>query len=218
MVDRALRAKGCTPLSRYVNAATPIQYICPKGHNTQGRWYPFRSKVNGVYCSECAGKVIHNEDIRNAFTAVGYEALSDYESCHELIPFRCDRGHEHVITWGNFSQGTRCGKCFPAGYNVSKPGTIYYVRFDLEAGQLWKIGITNKAVKHRFRGEKVPHTVLWTERYSDGQVALDTERKVLEKYGEYRYSGKALQSGNTECFTIDVLGYDKPSAQLNLFV
>ncbi len=215
MVDQEFRSKGCTPLSRYVNAGTPIRYICPEGHNAQCRWYHFK---NGVRCAECAGKVIHNADVRDAFMAAGYKILADYVSSTKLIPFLCDRGHEHAITWGNFSQGIRCGQCFPAGYNASKPGTIYYVRFDLGAEQLWKIGITNKTVKRRFRGEKVPHEILWSGHYSNGQIPLDIEHGILEKHKEYRYKGRALLSGNTECFTIDVLGYDKPIAQLSLLV
>jgi hypothetical protein len=90
------------------------------------------------------------------------------------------------------------------------------VRFDLPSGPIYKIGITNRTVKQRFSNEKTPYVILWQERHEDGSIPPKLEKTILKKYKKYQYKGDELESGNTECFTIDILGYDKSIAQLKL--
>jgi hypothetical protein len=59
---------------------------------------------------------------------------------------------------------------------------------------------------------------VWETRYEDGKIPQQKEREILKKYKKHKYKGHALVSGNTECFTIDVLGYDKPIVQLKLLI
>jgi hypothetical protein len=102
-------------------------------------------------------------------------------------------------------------------YRKEKPGTLYYIRFDLPTGEsIWKVGITNTAIAKRFAAETIPYTILYQEHHQDGSIPPAREKVILRKHKAFKYKGKALQSGNTECFTKDILGYDKPIAQLNL--
>ncbi len=52
-----------------------------------------------------------HEVVSEAFAEVGYELLGEYEHSKTPIKFRCDKGHEHTMSWWAFKQGHRCGAC-----------------------------------------------------------------------------------------------------------
>ena len=72
---------------------------------------------------------------------------------------------------------------------------------------MYKIGITNKTVNERFNLTDLNKIEIVKQKlYENGQDALDWETKLLEKYKEYQYKGKAvLGSRNTELFTHDII-------------
>lgn len=76
---------------------------------------------------------------------------------------------------------------------------------------LYKIGITNQSVKHRFGNPKdIKITTLQELYFDDGFDCLALERKILKEYREFQYKGlPILQNGNTEIFIKDVLNLDK---------
>jgi len=52
------------------------------------------------------------DEIRKAFSDVGYTLLSDtYKNNKVPLDFICDKGHTTTIRWANFVSGQRCGKC-----------------------------------------------------------------------------------------------------------
>ena len=72
---------------------------------------------------------------------------------------------------------------------------------------MYKIGITNKTVNERFNLTDLNKIEIVKQKlYENGQDALYWETKLLEKYKEYQYKGKAvLGSRNTELFTHDII-------------
>ena len=109
------------------------------------------------------------------------------------------KGYVH----GNFGTGLSYG-----GFRTDKPGILYYLR--INGGQAYKIGITNKSVNERFRASDIQKIeVLKEVYYEDGKECADEERRILNEYKKYKYEGTSLlESGNTELFSIDVLGED----------
>ena len=213
-VAAAFKARGYTLLSQYKRCDIPLEFICDKGHRHQISWDAFQ---RGQQCAICAGKIVTHGDVKAAFDTRGYTLLSQYEDSKSPLRFVCDRGHYSQISWGSFRRGSRCRNCCPGGYEQCFPGVIYYVRFDPPGdAPIYKIGITNHSVARRFKDEKTPYVVLWQQLYEDGSVPPQLESAFLRKHKKCRYTGSVLASGNTECFTRDVLGYDRAIAQLQL--
>lgn len=208
-------SEGYTLLGQYSNNRAKLDYICPENHRRSMSWKNFS---NGKRCPVCTKREIVREEAEAMINAAGYEMLDPLTSAIAPMRLQCPKSHIWKTNWNNFQQGSRCGECSPGGYKPSEPGMIYYLRFDLPTGPIWKIGITNKRLKQRFSGEKLPYVVVWSQHHKDGKVPPAMEKKILKKYKAHQYKGLALHSGNTECFTIDVLGYDKPIAQLSLLV
>lgn len=214
-VKAAFCAEGYTLRSEYVNSCTKLRFTCPKNHNFAISWDNFKQ---GNRCAECAGKVRLGERVKAVFESEGYTLRGEYVSAHKNLEFTCPKSHDLAMTWANFMRGERCAECAVTGYKPLQPGILYYVRFEIDTGWIYKIGITNLSVKKRFAREKTPYTVIWQQRYEDGAIPPDVEKKILRKHKKYRYKGDALRSGNTECFTHDVLNLDRDKVQLGLFV
>jgi hypothetical protein len=142
----------------------------------------------------------------------------EYLGNKHLLDLICPEGHPWQVGFQSFMKGCRYGECEPGGgYSTKLSGTIYYLRFDTAQGPLWKVGITNQSVRSRFSSEKIPYTVIWQQTCEDGSIPPTLEKNILRKFKRFQYKGKILKSGNTECFIHDVLGYDRPTAQLDLF-
>ncbi len=107
-VKKAFANEGYELLGEYVGANTPIKFRCDKGHEHQMSWAKFRQ---GQRCGVCAGKYINTADVKKAFADEGYELLGEYVRATAPIRFRCDKGHEHQMSWRSFEQGGRCGVC-----------------------------------------------------------------------------------------------------------
>ncbi len=214
-VETAFQERGWLLRSKYKNNSEKLEFTCDRGHEHQISWGKFRQ---GKGCIYCAGMVVTHEQVEAEFNQRGWELLSKYERAHQRLEFVCDRGHQHQISYHSFKQHTGCGLCNPGGYNREHPGRLYYIRFDFpDRPPLYKIGVTNRTVKARFSTEKSPYTVLLDEWHKDGSISYDKEQTLLKRYKKYQYKGpKLLESGDTECFTKDVLGLDKPMAQLPL--
>ena len=75
----------------------------------------------------------------------------------------------------------------------------------------YKIGITNKSVKERFRtGDDLSKITVLSELHTEGYKAARLERYFLDTFKEYRYQGEPIlaSGGNTELFVKDVLELD----------
>jgi len=110
---------------------------------------------------------------------------------------------------------TRCGcpSCAKTGFDNSKIGYCYYIKFETENQILYKVGVTNLSAKKRLIGMGVPNnikvTILQELKFENGKDALDLESKIMKKFKAFKYFGKAIMvNGNSELFTKDVLLLD----------
>jgi len=200
---------------KYVNAYTKVKIRCKiHGEFLQTPINHLSGNLNkGSGCLDCSGKKQSNtvrfiESARRKHGDLYNYDLVSYVNKSSKVTIVCkdhgsflQRPNDHLTGYG-------CPVCCPGGYSPLKPGTLYYVRFDLPSLTLWKIGITNRKVLKRFAGFKTKPVILWQHRWEDGHIAAREEKRILTGglYDQYRYTGDPLlESGNTECFTIDIM-------------
>lgn len=101
-------AEGYQLLDDYTDSHTPMQFICPQGHQHQMSWTNFDS---GYRCAYCAGQVVTPERVQQSFEAEGYQLLDEYSGKKRRLRFICSSGHKYSISWDNWNAGTRCAMC-----------------------------------------------------------------------------------------------------------
>lgn len=107
------------------------------------------------------------EYIVSEFKRLGYTLVTKtYKGTKQPLEVRCKKGHRWVVTWNNFSRGTRCRRCFVEShtgnnktlrkivlrdpfYNISEAARILgvkhtelrrYIEMRLLPGPQWRVG------------------------------------------------------------------------------
>lgn len=96
----------------------------------------------------------------------------------------------------------------PTGFDATKDGIVYFVKFYVDDIEYYKVGITNRSAKERLVADwnKFNFEELWTVKGS-GKFIQSLEKKILKENSQYLINTKALISGNTETFSVFI---DKP--------
>lgn len=173
---------------------------CPKcgairtgelSHTTQGHVNSLDLFVNGANITH------HNKYLYT---------LSVYAGTLIKLIITCPTHGDFEQTPNRHLAGNGCPSCAKNGFDPTKSAILYYLK--INGGQCYKIGITNKSVDERFSNSELQLIeVVKTWYYEDGAEAYEAEQKILKDYSQYQYKGPdILKSGNTELFTIDVLG------------
>ncbi len=105
--------------------------------------------------------------------------------------------------------GHGCSPCHGHGFNSNLPGILYYF-LDLLTN-LYKIGITNRTIKHRFGNAIFKNIkIISVEYFEKGKDAYDKEQSILKEFSEHQqYNENFKGNGATEFFSIDVLKRDQ---------
>lgn len=148
-----------------------------------------------------AGKLIHGSDISYNKTVYGINNM-------DKIIVTCTKCNtDSLVIPSNFLMGAKpscnCEKHY--GFQDHKPGILYYL--EINNGEAYKIGITNKSVEDRFHNydlKKIKVIQTWT--FLKGLDARSFETSILNKFKKYKYKGPdLLNSGNSELFSVDIL-------------
>ena len=208
-VRLSFESEGYRLLEDYQSYHKPVKFQCPEGHIHQ---IAYKHWVTGSRCYFCT-KYVDPIFVKQSFENEGYILHDTYTRSNVKLSFTCPIGHLHSMTWNSWQGGCRCAPCGQnGGFKPDKPGTLYYIRFDIDGKSFYKIGITNQTIKQRFVREPLPYTVIHTKTYLVGSMAYEDEQKILKEHANYKYKGyPILDSGNTELFTRDVLGLDTPT-------
>jgi len=194
----------------YVDSRLEVKILCYK----HGIFLQNAAKhLEGSGCARCFGRYkTTKEYIKQAQGVHGpfYDySVTIYVNTQGKIKIRCPI---HGIFEQNPSGhlvGRGCRVCHNGGFNDEYPGMLYYLRVaDGSDGYCYKIGITNRTVQTRFSQFELKHiNVLWTKLYHKGIDARMEERRILNKFTQYRTVGKipTLLSGHSELFTENVL-------------
>jgi rubrerythrin len=194
------------------------------------KWSPFAGHVlkekNPTKCPKCSKRTRATQeeaDERLCENSKGrLKFLEPYTGTEQRILTQClVCNHSwrplaaHLLKWNNNSG---CPKCAIPGFRFDKPGTLYYVRIPNVFGDpLYKIGITNKTIRERFRKDSIKIDVIETWHFENGAEAYEMEQDILKDYDAHRWTGPdVLESGNDELFIRDVLGLDKGQGQIEL--
>lgn len=101
--------------NEYVNAATPINYICKNGHYSHGT---YGALARGVFCAKCyyerkKCKYKSNiEEMKEFAKNIGWKCLSEtYHGVENKLEFKCDKGHIIEMTPRSLFVGNGCRKC-----------------------------------------------------------------------------------------------------------
>jgi hypothetical protein len=138
-VKKSFENEGYTLLSTEYNGCyDKLSFICPNGHEHQITWAKW---VSGQRCGKCSGNIRYSiEQIKKSFEKEGYTLLStEYKNSRQKISFICPNGHEHKITWDNWKQGYRCGKC----------SNLYNINIDFVKKSFEKEGYTLLSTKYK---------------------------------------------------------------------
>ena len=211
-VAKIVGCEGYTLKSEYQGTLKKLSLVCPNGHLTHTLTYA-AWKI-GKRCQHCSSTYVSPKEVVADFASFGITLIDEYKDYLTPMLVRCDAyNHEFYICWNTWKRSKGyCRVCEKSnGFQINKPGTLYYVRFDIDGTYYYKIGITNRTIKERFSGEVYPYKVIKQVYYSDGQLCLNDETAILRQYKTALYSGKPiLKSGNSELFLLDVLELDTP--------
>jgi len=103
--------EGYILLSTKCNIFTKkYDYQCPVGHLGSISWNGWYS---GRRCFKCNANIKKDiNQIKESFEKEGYRLLTNtYGHYNGKLYFVCPRKHKHYISWSNWVQGHRCGKC-----------------------------------------------------------------------------------------------------------
>jgi len=197
-------------LTDYIDTRTKVKIFC-KDHGLFEQ--VANSHLSGKGCPKCSPVSLSNTSdfIRKARLVHGdkYDYSSvNYEYARRKVLITCKTHGTFLQNASSHLTGVGCPSCGDYGYSQLKPGTLYYVRFDLLGLSLWKIGVTNRTVEDRFKYFNVKPVILRQWRWEDGSIAAREEKRILKGglYDQYKYTGEPLiESGYTECFTIDIM-------------
>lgn len=196
----------------YVDNRTKIKIVCRE--HGQFEQSPV-DHLSGQNCPLCSATAKLGNDLFIKRSTEKHNdkydySLVDYVYNKVKVKIICANHGTFEQTPANHLNGQGCPVCARTGYDPAKPGRLYYVMFDFGHTILYKIGITNRTVKQRFAHEKVKPIVLWESTFSDGRIAQKVEADKKQEYSEYLYSGEPLlKSGNTECFTVDIMAFGR---------
>lgn len=192
--------------------------VCPKHGVFYQRLSTHYSK--GLGCRLCANEHISSvrSDTPEDFV-VKAKLIHKNKYDYSVNNFTTSRSKVTIIcpNHGTFTQnasahlsGSGCPDCVNrCTFQYEKPAILYYL--SINNGQAYKIGITNRNVKSRYKRDYKNIKILCTWQFIKGKDAYLAEQNILKKYKKFKYKGTNLlkDAGNTELFKLNILALIK---------
>ena len=196
-------------LSKYVNARIKIKYICTCGSTDEAE--P-KSLLRGSLCKNCGYKKNRNKKTTSEYMQdlvnTNIQVLEEYKGKDVPIEHLCFCNNKFlakpnsILTKNTTSCG--CNKIYyhTRSYFKDKETTLYYIKI----GKLYKIGITTKTIKERYKYEGVVYEIIKERKFKDGSNAWDKELEIKRKFRNKLYLGEQIMkyTRNTELFIEDI--------------
>jgi hypothetical protein len=207
-------------LGEYQGKEHKIHSRCRK---CQHEWHPFPGNLlGGDMCPKCEDKRssermrLTQEEVIVRLREVSpkIEVHGRYQRAHDPIAVSCrECGYAWTASPWPLLNGGGCPACAGYGFQPDKPATFYYLKVTNPCGvPLFKIGITNRSIEQRFKGEVGKFEKLLEAKFSKGINARKLEQALLKGFALYAYTGPpVLSGGNSELFTKDILNLDAAS-------
>lgn len=177
--------------------------------------------LKGHGCEKCSIEYIalhqtktNEEFIQQAKKVHGLKydySETEYLSARDLVKIICNEHGVFEQVPDSHLRGSGCPGCAEYGFNTDSPAILYYLKISHDNKLYYKIGITNNTVTSRFRLDALNKILDYIEiSYEKGKDALLIEQLILRKYSKFTNPNKTiLKDGNTEIFSVDVLGFEK---------
>lgn len=201
----------------YKSAHKKIKIIC-MAHGVFEQSAHHHLKMNG--CPSCASttKSTTKDFVSKAVAVHGNKydySITEYKLSSKKVKIICKIHGLFEQTPSCHLSGQGCSGCANHGFDPSKPGVMYYIKFDSDTEfPLYKIGIANdNDVIKRIKSMKVDKmfnpTILVIMPFEIGADAYKLEQLLHKEYAKHKYYGDPImKNGNTELFVKDVMGYD----------
>jgi hypothetical protein len=219
--------RGIVMLEEYKGVKHKALFQCKCGCKWMAKTFEVFFRASG--CPKCSYKKrgearwLTSEELQpysSKLAARGLTMLGEFKGTKAKTLFRCTCGHEWMTKPNDIFQGHGCPECAEFGFQMDKPGLVYYVKIPNPFGDpLYKIGITNHTVKKRFPQEFKKLEIIEIWNFKMGAKAWEMEQRILRDYAAYRYNGPTIliAAGNEEVFSEDILGLDNEHKGQNNF-
>lgn len=109
-VNKIYEDRGCKLLEQYINAHSPMRYICFCGKENSISFDKFRRQKHGCrFCTKIGG--YSEEEVFGYFKEQGCILLTEYAGCKNKMEYICVCGEKSITTFDNFIKGKRCKNC-----------------------------------------------------------------------------------------------------------
>ena len=127
--------------------------------------------------------------------------LEPYIDTETKIIHKHSCGYKWKASPHHILRGTSCPACASSVFKLERPALTYLVYF--HALGLYKVGVTGRSIKERFRQEAQPYEVIFYRGFEKGKDAKELEDAWLINLGSRLYNSNELKGGNTETFIYD---------------
>jgi len=206
-------------LVEYRGCEIPIQIICPTHGVFVQKPFAHLSK-NG--CPSCAKSIPNNHSNTEEFKSKANRVHSNFYN-YDKVEYQ-DAKKFVIITCpvhGDFQQrpnyhlsGNGCTQCYKENNGFGRDnfiasckndiGMLYVIKCCSSTETFYKIGITSKTIRERFRRfDRFPYQydVIYHVNGSAEEI-FNLEKELFRKYKMYKYTPLLLFRGSTECFQI----------------
>lgn len=211
----------------YKNNKSKFEYIC---HTHGKQSVEYNSFVNiGSRCPECGGnKKKSLEEAENIAKELceseGYEFngfLEGYKNAKSKFIYKCHTHGKQKVIYHSFKNGgTRCPSCAVYGYQKSKTGIFYVVKWTNTENESWlKFGITGQSnpetrmkqqvYNHKRKtGEILSYDIRFMCHWTDGEIAENIERdfKALQSTHGVFCHKSMMWDGHSETISLEAAG------------
>lgn len=106
-----------------------------------------------------------------------------YKNSKSVFDYLCPKHGIQTIRYDSFVNGDRrCKYCNNSGYDHSKQGSFYIVKWTNGYKSFIKFGITNRdiisRIEEQIRGTEYTPEILWTTTFNDGKLPLEMENTI----------------------------------------
>lgn len=214
--------------TEYVKSGEHLEIICPI-HGS------FKSTPDnhlaGKRCPKCAREINIKKRTLSAESFIEasklihgnkyYYYTEDYINRHTKIRIGCPHHGIFKQAPSSHLQGHGCQKCsteinkFKKRLSSENPATLYYIKILKNEDAFYKIGVTTKSIKERFKKEFLDIFIIASWEYDHEKDAYRKEQEIINYFRQFKIKYKILKGhGNSEIFSKDILGLDTEFSHL----
>ena len=200
IVNERIYPRGLYLIGEYTGVSKKTLFECSHGH----QWEAAPNDVMvGNGCPHCSGlSPLTKEIVNKRIYPRGLRLVSDYMGTKAKSLFECEHGHQWEATPNDVMNGNGCPFCAEYGFNPSKPGWIYILKYE----DFIKYGITNNIDKRLSQHKKNgSYSIVLTQLHENGSMASDLERRIRKTFGGRFISRERFPNGYTETLCVSKL-------------